>query len=45
MLRKRGRKMEINGLPLNIVTFIIGMICGMLFELAIVIVSQWVGGE
>lgn len=45
MRRKRGLKMEINGLPLNIVTFIIGMVCGMLFELAIVIVSKWVGGE
>ena len=35
----------INGLPLNIVTFIIGMICGMLFEMMIVIITKWIGGE
>ena len=37
--------MEINGLPLNIITFIIGMVCGMLFELAICIITKWLGGE
>lgn len=35
----------ISGMPLNIVTFIIGVLCGMIFELMIFIVTKWIGGE
>lgn len=30
-------------LPLNILAFVVGMTCGMIFELMICIITKWIG--
>ena len=35
----------INGMPINIIAFVAGIIVGMLFEVAIAIMTKWIEGE